>query len=59
METNSSQFYNYSISPKVRQMVLHWSYELTERDFFIKSTHQCIKMSYYHSNKKEILQKAK
>ena len=39
--------------------MLDWGYELTEKDFFINSTKQCIKMSYYNCNKKEILQKAK
>ena len=26
--------YDYSISPKIRQILLHWCYELTEKDFF-------------------------
>ena len=26
--------YDYSISPKIRQILLHWGYELTEKDFF-------------------------
>ena len=25
---------DYSISPKIRQMLLRWGYELTEKDFF-------------------------
>ena len=25
---------DYSISPKIRQILLHWHYELTEKDFF-------------------------
>ena len=29
-----SKFDDYSISPKIRQMSLHWGYELTEEDFF-------------------------
>ena len=29
---------NYSISPKIRQILLHWGYELTEKDFFINLT---------------------
>ena len=33
-----SKFDNYSISPKIRQILLHWSYELTEKDFFINLT---------------------
>ena len=30
-----SKFYNYSISPKIRQIFLHWGYELTEKDFLL------------------------
>ena len=28
------KFDDYSISPKIRQILLHWGYELTEKDFF-------------------------
>ena len=28
-----SKFDDYSISPKIRQILLHWGYELTEKDF--------------------------
>ena len=28
----------YSISPKIRQILLHCGYGLTEKDFFINST---------------------
>ena len=30
----NSKFDDYSISPKIRQILLHWGYELTEKDFF-------------------------
>ena len=30
--------YDYSISPKIRQILLHWGYELTEKGFFIDLT---------------------
>ena len=53
-----SKFDN-SVSPKIRQIILHWGYELTEKDFFINSTNKSIKMSYYHFNRQDILQKAK
>ena len=33
-----SKFDDYSISSKIRQILLHWGYELTEKDFFIDST---------------------
>ena len=26
---------DYSISPKIRQMLLRWGYDLTEKDFFL------------------------
>ena len=29
-----SKFDDYSISPKIRQILLHWCYELTEKEFF-------------------------
>ena len=33
-----SKYDDYSISPKIRQILLHWGYELTEKDFFNNST---------------------
>ena len=33
-DVGSSKFDDYSISPKIRQILLHWGYELTEKDFF-------------------------
>ena len=30
-----SKFNDYSISPKTRQILLHWGYELTEKDFLM------------------------
>ena len=51
--------HDYSISSKIRQILLHWGYELTEKDFFIDLTNWCIKLSYYQFNRKEILQNAK
>ena len=32
-----SKFDDYSILPKIRQILLHWGYELTEKDIFINS----------------------
>ena len=52
-------FDDYSFLPKIRQILLHWSYELTEKDFFINSINSCMKMNYYQFIRKEILQKAK
>ena len=33
-----SKFDDNLISSKIRQILLHWGYELTEKDFFINST---------------------
>ena len=33
-----SKFDDYSISLKIRQILLHWGYELTEEDFFDELT---------------------
>ena len=33
-----SKFDDYSILPKIRQILLLWGYELTEKDLFINST---------------------
>ena len=31
----NSKFDDYSISPKIRQILLHWGYEFTEKDFLL------------------------
>ena len=54
-----SKFDNCSILPKIRQILLHWGYEWTEKDFFNKLSNWRIKMTYYWFNRQEILQKAK
>ena len=33
-----SKFDDYSILPKIRQILLHWGYKLTEKDFFNELT---------------------
>ena len=33
-----SKFNDYSRSPKIRQILLHWGYELTEKDYFNELT---------------------
>ena len=34
----SGEFDDYSILPKIRQILLHWGYEWTEKDFFNELT---------------------
>ena len=50
---------DYSISPKIRQILLHCSYELVESDLLWFTFFVHIKMSYCWFNRKELLQKAK
>ena len=38
MIKDASKYDDYSISPKIRQILLHCGYELTEKDFFIDLT---------------------
>ena len=38
IKDTGSKFDDYSNSPKIRQISLHWGYELTEKDFFINYT---------------------
>ena len=33
-----SKYDDYSISPKIRQILLHWGYELPEKNLFIDLT---------------------
>ena len=35
IKTANSKFDDYSDSPEIRQVLLHWGYELTERDFLL------------------------
>ena len=30
-----SKFEDYSVAPKLRQILLHWGYELTEKNFLL------------------------
>ena len=42
----NGKFDDYSLSPKIRQLSLHWGYELVESNLFFVY----IKMSYYWQN---------
>ena len=55
----NSRFDGYSISPKIRQILLHWGYELAESDLLWFYFFLDIKMSYYWFNRQESLQKSK
>ena len=37
IKDTGSIFDDYSISPKIRQILLHWVYEITVKKFFINS----------------------
>ena len=36
---SGGKFYNYSISPKIRQILFHWGYELKKRRFVVIFSH--------------------
>ena len=59
IKDTDGKFDDYSMSPKIRQILLHWGYELNEKDFSIDLTNECIKKSYYWFKKQQFLQKAK
>ena len=50
----NGRFDDYSISPEIRQILLHWGYEFVESDLFFVY----IKMGYFWFNGQELLQKA-
>ena len=33
IKNSGSKYDDYSISPKIRQILVHWGYELTKKDF--------------------------
>ena len=33
VKSSGSKYDDYSALPKIRQILLHWGYELTEKDF--------------------------
>ena len=33
IKNSDTKYDDYSISPKIRQILLHWGYELTKKDF--------------------------
>ena len=49
----NGKFDDYSLSPKIRQLLLHWGYELVESNLFFVY----IKMSYYWLNGQALLQR--
>ena len=53
-----SKFNDHSISPKIRQILLHWGYESTEEDFFIGKK-SCKKQKKKKKEKKKIIPKEK
>ena len=38
IRNDGSKYDDFSISPKIRQILLHWGYKLTKKDFFNESS---------------------
>ena len=43
IKNSGSKYDAYSISPKIRQILLHWGYELTKRDFELINKNKSLK----------------
>ena len=64
IKSAGSKFDDYSVSPNIRQILLHWDYELLEKDYFIEKN-LCMKKAiisladkkFCKKQKKDILKK--
>ena len=43
IKNTCSKYDDYSISPKMRQIVLHWGYVLTKKDFELMNKNKSLK----------------
>ena len=43
IKNSDSKYDDYSISPKIRQILLRWGYELTEKDFELINKNKSLK----------------
>ena len=43
IKTSDSKYDDYSISSKIRQILLRWGYELTEKDFELINKNKSLK----------------
>ena len=43
IKNSDSKYDDYSISPKIRQILLHWGHELTEKDFELINKNKSLK----------------
>ena len=43
IKNSSSKYDDYSISLKIRHILLHWGYELTEKDFELINKNESLK----------------
>ena len=44
IKNSGSEFDDYSILPKIRQILLHWGYELTKKDFELSNRYIIMKV---------------
>ena len=58
IKDTGSKYHGYSISSKIRHILLHWSYELSKKDFLLIFQTNIQKINYYWFNRQKILQKA-
>ena len=52
IKNSDSKYDDYSIWLKIRQILLHWGYELTEKDFELTNKSKSLKMRMRNENDK-------
>ena len=57
IKDTGNKYNDYSISPKIREILLHWGYNLTEKKKFYWLDKLMYRMSYYWFNRKESCKK--
>ena len=52
IKNSGSKYDNYSVSPKIRQNLLHWGYEQTKKDFELINKNKRLKRILQMRNEK-------
>ena len=45
IRNSGSKYDDYSVSPQIRQILLHWGYDLTEKDFELSKWYIIIQLN--------------
>ena len=47
IKNSGSKYDDYSVSPKIRQILLHWGYEVTEKDFELSKWYIIVQLNIH------------